>query len=148
MPSTHSSLHCHVIFSTKDRRPFLETEIRDRVFEFLGGCLRHHDAQPLGIGGVADHVHLLFGFKPTHSISDLIRDVKKPSSEWIQSDLGIRKFSWQIGYGAFSVSKSAIPKVRRYITEQETHHQRHTFENEYVEFLERHGVEYNEKYLW
>jgi REP element-mobilizing transposase RayT len=148
MPSTHTSLHCHVIFSTKNRAPLLTPEIRLRVFEYLGGCLRRHEAQPLGIGGVADHVHLLFGFAPTASLSNLVRDVKKPTSEWIRDELAIRGFAWQEGYGAYSVSKSLVSKVRSYIADQESYHKRVTFQDEYLELLKLHAIEYDERYLW
>jgi putative transposase len=148
MPSTHTSLHCHVVFSTKDRHPFLTHDVRERIFDYLGGCLLRHGAQPLTIGGVADHVHLLFGYRPTQCIADLVHDIKKPATGWARDELKIRKFAWQEGYGAYSVSRSAIPRVRTYIAEQETHHRRVTFQEEYIAFLERHGVEYDDRYLW
>jgi putative transposase len=148
MPSTHSSLHIHIVFSTKERFPFIGAGWRSDLHVFLGGCLKKLDAFPQEIGGVADHVHLLIGIKPVHAIADLVRETKRVSSEWVKDEQRVRKFGWQEGYGAFSVSKSAVPSVRKYIREQEQHHHRRTFQEEYLEFLEKHGVEYDERYLW
>ena len=148
MPSTHSSLHIHIVFSTKDRVPFIDAEWRGDLHAFLGGCLKRLDAFPQEIGGVADHVHLLIGIKPVHAIADLVREGKRISSEWIKDQFGVRKFAWQEGYGAFSVSKSAVPSVRKSIREQQKHHCGRTFPEEYTEFLEKHNVEYDERYLW
>jgi putative transposase len=148
MPSTHSSLHIHVVFSTKDRFPFIGARWRPDLHGFLGGCLKQLDAFPQEIGGVADHVHLLIGIKPVHAIADLVRETKRVSSEWVKDEQRVRKFAWQEGYGAFSVSKSAVPSVRKYIREQEQHHHKRTFQEEYREFLEKHGIEYDEQYLW
>jgi len=136
------------VFSTKDRFPFIESGWQSDLHAFIGGCLKRLDAFPQEIGGVSDHVHLLVGIKPVHAVADLVRESKRISSEWIKAEHGVRKFGWQEGYGAFSVSKSAVPEVRTYIREQEKHHRKRTFQEEYQEFLERHGVEYDERYLW
>ncbi len=114
----------------------------------MGGCLKRLDAFPQEIGGVADHAHLLVGIKPVHAIADLVKEVKRASTEWVRESKRIFKFGWQEGYGAFSVSKSAVPSVREYIQQQEKHHQKRTFQEEYREFLEKHGIEYDERYLW
>jgi putative transposase len=148
MPSTHSSLHIHIVFSTKERIPFIHPEWKPDLHAFLGGCLKRLDAFPQEIGGVADHVHLLIGIKPVHAIADLVREAKRVSSEWVKEAQHVQKFAWQEGYGAFSVSKSAVPSVRKYIQEQEKHHRRRTFQEEYLEFLEKNGIEYDERYLW
>jgi len=148
MPSTHSSLHIHLVFSTKDRFPFIASGWQPDLHAYLGGCLKRLDAFPQEIGGVADHVHLLIGIKPTHAIADLVREAKRTSSEWVKTTHGVQQFGWQEGYGAFSVSRSSVPEIRTYIREQETHHRKRTFQEEYLEFLEKHGVEYDERYLW
>ena len=148
MPSTHSSLHIHVVFSTKDRLPLIHTEWKCDLHAFLGGCLKRLDAFPQEIGGVADHVHLLIGIKPAHAIADLVREAKRAASEWVRETRRVPKFAWQEGYGAFSVSRSAVPSVRKYIQEQEKNHRRRTFQEEYLEFLEKNGIEYDERYLW
>jgi REP-associated tyrosine transposase len=116
MPSTHLSLHVHVIFSTKHRRPVLKAEWRSRLHAYLGGAVSGVEAVPLVIGGTADHVHLLLGLKATHRIADVIREIKRGSSNWLNDDLNIRGFAWQSGYGAFSVSPSALESVARYIS--------------------------------
>jgi putative transposase len=148
MPSTHTSLHIHVVFSTKGRIPLIDAEWRSDLHAYIGGCLKRLDAFPQEIGGVADHVHLLIGIKPVHAIADLVKETKRASTEWVRDSKQIRGFGWQEGYGAFSVSKSAVLSVREYIQQQEKHHQKRTFQEEYREFLEKHGIEFDERYLW
>ncbi len=148
MPSTHTCLHVHVVFSTRDREPWLAQEWRPRTHAMLGGILRESNAAPLCIGGWLDHVHLLFGFRPTHCLSDLIRDVKRGSSEWIHQTFRRSAFAWQSGYGAFTVGQAELPAVRRYIETQVEHHRVETFQEEYVRFLKDHLVEYDDRYLW
>ena len=147
MSSTHLSLHYHVIFATKERQAIIAPSWRDRLHAFIGGVLREMEAIPQSIGGVADHVHMLVGLKATHSLSDVMRDVKRASSKWIHGTIGDSAFAWQEGYGAFTVSSSMREDVRRYIERQEEHHRTRTFREEYVEFLKRSGVDFNEAYL-
>lgn len=148
MPSTHVSLHYHFVFSTKDRHPFIRAEVRDRIHAYLGGVIRGIGGVALEVGGTADHVHVLAGLKATHSIADVLRVVKGDSSRWIHDELKIAKFGWQEGYGAFTVSKSSVPAVRQYVREQEEHHRTRTFQEEYREFLDKHEIEFDERYLW
>jgi putative transposase len=148
MSSTHASLHVHVIFSTKHRLPVLDAEWRSRLHAYLGGAIRYAEAVPVAIGGTADHVHLLFGIKATQRIADVMRDVKRGSSNWLNDALDIRGFAWQNGYGAFSVSQSSLDSVASYIAQQELHHRRMTFEEEYLAFLKKNGVEFDEQNLW
>jgi putative transposase len=148
MPSTHTSLHIHIVFSTKERVPLIEGAWRPDLHAYIGGCLKRLDAFPQEIGGVADHVHLLVGIKPTHAIADLVKETKRVATEWVRDTRHIRGFAWQEGYGAFSVSKSAVLSVREYIQQQEKHHQKRTFQEEYREFLEKHGIDFDERYLW
>jgi REP element-mobilizing transposase RayT len=148
MPSTHTSLHVHVVFSTKDRRPWIDSPWRARLQEYLGGLVRTAKAVPEAVGGTADHVHLLIGFRPTHVLATLVQDVKQTSSRWVHETIGEKEFAWQQGYGAFSVSPNACASVQAYISNQEEHHRTKTFQEEYVEFLQKSGVEFDERYLW
>jgi REP element-mobilizing transposase RayT len=148
MSSTHLSLHYHVVFGTKHQRPFIAAEWRLRLHAFLGGAVRTLDIVPETIGGVADHVHLLLGLKATHTLADVMRDLKRASSAWVHETMGERDFQWQDGYGAFTVSVSMLETVRHYIANQEEHHRKKTFQEEYVELLKRNGVAYDERYLW
>jgi REP element-mobilizing transposase RayT len=106
MPSTHLSLHVHIIFSTKDRHPFIADAWRARLHEYLGGLIRAADGFPEAIGGPADHVHLLVGMRATHTLASLVQDLKQTSSRWIHQTIGVKNFAWQPGYGAFTVSVS------------------------------------------
>jgi len=148
MPSTHTSLYYHLVWSTKDRRNTIDSAWRNRLHAWLGGNIRAQNGVAMTIGGVADHVHLMVGLRATHCLADVVRIVKSESSEWIHKELGIRAFEWQEGYGAFTVSPTQIDTVRHYIENQEQHHRVKTFQEEYLEMLQRAGVEYDEKYLW
>lgn len=148
MPSTHTSLHFHVVFSTKEREPWFDPEFRPKLFPYLGGVIKGLDGLPHAIGGVSDHVHLSIGLKPTHALSDIVREVKSQSSRWIKDQLGRPAFAWQDGYGAFTFSASDLEKVRDYVLKQEEHHRIVSFQEEYLRFLKRGLVEYDEKYLW
>ncbi len=147
MSSTHLSLHYHIIFATKERRPLMVPEWRDRLHAYLGGVLREMDAIPQCVGGVADHVHILAGLKATHHLADVMRDLKRASPEWVRATIGDRAFAWQEGYGAFTVSASMREDARQYIERQEEHHCTRTFREEYMEFLRKSGVEFEERYL-
>ena len=147
MPSTHLSLHYHLVFSTKDR-PFIDPEWRDQLHAYLGGAVRTINGIPEIIGGTNDHVHVLVGLRATHALADVLREIKHTSSEWVHKSIGVRDFGWQEGYGAFTVSASKIPDVKDYIATQEAHHRKKTFQEEYLEFLQKHEVDYDDKYLW
>jgi len=138
----------HVVFSTKGRVPLIDAEWRSDLHAYIGGCLKRLEAFPQEIGGVADHVHLLIGIKAVHAIADLVKETKRVSTESVRESKHVRGFAWQEGYGAFSVSKSAVLPVREYIQQQEKHHQKRTFQEEYREFLEKHGIDFDEQYLW
>ena len=147
MPSTHLSLHYHLVFSTKDRRALIVPEWRERLHAYMGGILNSMGAFPQAIGGVADHVHLLVGLKATHCLADVMRDLKRGSSEWVHETISERAFAWQEGYGAFTVSANVRDGVRLYIARQEEHHRTLTFREEYLEFLRRGGVEFDERFV-
>jgi REP element-mobilizing transposase RayT len=146
MPSTHTSLHYHLVFSTKQREPWIDTNWRAELHAYLGGIVKGLGGHPEGIGGVADHVHLLVSLKPTTCLSDFMRDLKKSSSVWVKESR-LRDFQWQEGYAAFTVSASARESVQRYIASQEEHHRVKSFREELVEFLKKSGVSYDPKYL-
>ncbi len=148
MPSTHLSLHVHVVFSTKNRFPFITDEWRERLHSYLGGAVRTAQCVPECIGGTNDHVHLLLGIRATQCLADIVRDIKQSSSKWIHRTIGAKKFAWQDGYGGFTVSASQLETVKAYIENQVEHHRKRTFEEEYLEFLKRAQVDYDEKYLW
>ena len=148
MPSTHLSLHYHIVFSKKERRPLIDGAWRGRLHEYLGGLIRAADGIPEIIGGTADHVHILAGLKATHTLSSFVQDIKQTSSRWIHETIGEKDFAWQQGYGAFTVSVSNVDAVKAYIADQEEHHRTKTFQEEYVTFLQKHRVDYDEKYLW
>ena len=146
MPSTHLSLHFHVVFSTKDRHPFIAETWRSRFHEYIGGLIRAADGIPEAVGGTADHVHLLAGQRATHTLANFVQDIKQTSSRWIHESIGVKNFAWQPGYGAFTVSVSNRPAVKAYIAAQPEHHRTKTFQEEYVAFLQKHSVEYDERY--
>ncbi|MEY2465524.1 MAG: REP-associated tyrosine transposase [Verrucomicrobiota bacterium] len=148
MPSTHLSLHYHIVFSTKDRHPFIADEWRNRLHEYIGGLIRAADGIPEAIGGTADHVHVLAGLRATHALASFVQDIKQSSSRWIHETIGLKDFAWQQGYAAFTVSVSNCAAVKEYIANQAEHHRSKTFQDEYVMFLKKHGVDYEEKYLW
>ena len=148
MPQSLSNVLIHVVFSTKDLHPFIADEWRNRLHEYLGGLIRAADGIPEAIGGTADHVHLLVGLRATHSLSSFVQDIKQSSSRWIHETVSVKNFAWQPGYGAFTVSVSNRDAVKEYIANQTEHHRTKTFQEEYVAFLQKHCVEYDEKYLW
>ncbi len=148
MPSTHLSLHYHLVFSTKDRVPLIAPQWRDRLHGFLGGVVRQLDGVPQAVGGVGDHVHLLIGLGAMHRLADVMREIKSVSSRWVHEEVGVKLFSWQEGYGAFTVGAPQCPVVRDYVLGQEAHHRTRSYQEEYVDFLRRGGVEYDDRYLW
>ena len=148
MPSTHLSLHYHIVFSTKDRCRFIDDSWRDRLHAMLGGAVRALEGIPQAIGGVEDHVHLLFGLRATHCLADVVRDVKRTSSHWVHSEIKLATFSWQDGYGAFTVSAPLLETARKYIKNQADHHRKRSFQEEYRDLLVRSGVQFDERFLW
>jgi REP element-mobilizing transposase RayT len=147
MPSTYTSLHVHLIFSTKERVPQINKDWGDRLHGYLGGIVKGLAGVPLAVGGVEDHVHLLVGLKSSHRLDYFLRDLKADSSAWVHDEIGKRLFSWQRGYAAISVSPSDIETVRQYVLNQEEHHRRKTFIEELREILQDSGIEFDEKYL-
>jgi putative transposase len=149
MAHTYASLFYHCIFSTKDRAPQIVPQLAPDLFAYMGGIVRSLHGIPLLINGVADHVHMLIALPATLSIADAMRLVKTNSSKWVHERFPDHaSFAWQSGYGAFSVSKSNVPSVDAYIARQEEHHRTMTFQEEFLAFLRRHGIDYDERYIW
>jgi putative transposase len=147
MSSTYLSLHYHLVFGVKDRMPLITGEWRSRLHEYLSGTVRGLGGFAEGIGGVADHVHLLVSLKATHCLADFLRELKKASSIWVHETAGYKKFGWQEGCAAFTVSAPAKEAVRHYIANQEEHHRKKSFQEELVELFDKAGVEYHRQYL-
>ena len=147
MPQSLSKVLVHLIFSTKHREPLIGLQIRPRLHAYLVGILDNLKSPSLQAGGVADHVHILFALARTISQADLVEEVKKGSSKWMKTE-GVPTFSWQAGYGAFSVGESQADTVIRYIQNQEHHHRKMTFQEEFRKFLERYKIAYDERYVW
>ena len=146
---TFTKLTYHVVFGTKYRRKSIRDEFAERLYEYIGGIVRGQNGHMIQIGGVEDHVHILTNLSPANSVSDAIRDIKANSSKWV-NDLSdsLDRFEWQKGYGAFTVSYSQIESVREYIRDQAEHHRVRSFEDEYMEFLKRHNIPFERKYLF
>jgi putative transposase len=143
MPETYHALTIHFVFSTAQRTPFLRKEIRPRLWAFMGGIARENKMYPIQIGGVADHVHLLLSMPTSLSPAQAMQRIKGGSSVWLKDRFeGFSQFSWQSGYGAFSVGASQIEATVNYILNQETHHEKRTFQDEYEAFLKRNGVSF------
>ena len=149
MAQTLTNLLVHAIFSTKDRRPLLKPTIRPRLFSYMGGVVRNLGGKAYIINGAAYHVHMLISMPPTMSIAEIMRGVKANSSAWIHEEFGDQPtFAWQAGYGAFSVSHSNVQAVHEYIANQEEHHKKISFQDEFLSFLQKQGIEYDERYIW
>ena len=150
MAQSLSRLWTHLIFSTKDRFPFLSNQqIRRDMQAYLSTVLRSNDCETLVVNGTVDHVHALFTLSRKHSIASVVKEIKRTSSGWVKGvSPAMRKFHWQSGYGAFSVSQSHVGRVCQYIENQERHHRRRTFQDEYREFLRKYEIKYDERYVW
>ncbi len=150
MSQSHSAVYLHLVFSTKDRHPFLrDSTLRAETHAFLGGVSKKLDCLPIIIGGVDDHVHILACHARTITQADWVKELKRASSLWIKErDPSLRDFAWQSGYGIFSVSHSNLETVEHYIANQEEHHKKTSFQDEYRSFLKRHGIPWDEKYVW
>ncbi len=147
--STHHGILVHVVFSTKYRKPCLADDWRDELFAYIGGIVPDHKSTLLKAGGIEDHVHLLLRIHPEFAISKTIQLLKANSSKWINEQHKVRgKFLWQTGYGAFSVSQSMSETVKQYIANQKEHHQKQTFESEYLRMLEKHAITYDPRHVF
>jgi REP element-mobilizing transposase RayT len=147
MPQSLARVLVHLVFSTKNREPFITAEHRERTFGYLGGALNGMDCPVVVVGGMPDHVHALFVLARTLAVSKVVEELKKESSKWAKAHVH-PQFYWQSGYGAFSVSPSNEPQVRTYIETQEEHHKRTTYQDEFRTLLRKHEVEWDERYVW
>jgi len=149
MPQSLSKVYVHLTFSTKDRYPFIDIVVKERLWEYLGGICKGLECNPIQIGGDKDHVHILCILSKKIAQMKLLEEVKKQSSKWIKTiDKKYSNFYWQDGYGIFSVNPSEIEVVVQYIENQEEHHKNRTFKEELLAFLKKYHVEYDERYLW
>jgi len=147
--STYSNLLFHIVYSTKYRKPTVQERWQDDLYGYTGGIIRSQKGTLLCIGGVADHVHLLAKLSPTIAISEVLQKTKSNSSTWVNERSDVQmKFQWQPGYAAFSVSESQVESVRRYIANQKQHHRKTSFADEFLELLQKHGIEYDQRYVF
>ena len=147
MSHTSGNILLHIVFSTRGRRPLIKSDFRAGLFAYLGGIIREMDGSALIINGTDDHVHMLVRIRPAQSSAQVVRVVKANSSRWVHEKWS-REFGWQTGYGVFSVSESNVAGVMKYIAEQEEHHRKHSFQEEFVAFLKKNNVAYDERYIW
>ncbi|MFV1966603.1 MAG: IS200/IS605 family transposase [Pirellulaceae bacterium] len=139
----------HLVYSTKNRKPWIPPDVRADLWAYQAGIFKQWDSSALAIGGVEDHIHALFSLSKNHALKKIVEEVKKGSSKWMKVDGSKNKgFYWQAGYAAFSVSQSNLDEVRNYIERQEEHHRKMTFQDELRELFKRHGIEYDERYVW
>ncbi|MDX1641351.1 MAG: IS200/IS605 family transposase [Balneolaceae bacterium] len=149
MPNTYTQIHIQFVFAVKYRRSLITPEWKERLHQYITGIFQQNNHKMLQINSMPDHIHILVGFRPSQSISSMIQNVKTESSKWIQQQkICGSKFAWQEGYGAFSYSKSHVPRVIRYIQNQEEHHKKVSFLEEYRKILSAFEVEYDERYIF
>jgi len=149
MPQSLANIYIHLIFSTKERFPYLSAEVRPDLHAYMATVLANLNSPAVLINSVTDHVPVLFNMARTVTLAQVVEDVKKSSSKWVKTQgADLITFAWQSGYGGFSVSESNVPKVANYIRNQEEHHRVKTFQEEYREFLDKHKIKYDERYVW
>ena len=149
MANTYTQIHIHFVFAVKFRNGIIQSQWKDNLYKYITGIVQNKNHKLLAINGMSDHIHILIGIRPSQSISDLMKDVKQGSSLWInENKFTNRHFEWQEGYGAFSYSMSQINSVIEYIKNQEIHHKKRTFREEYIEFLEKFEIDYDEKFIF
>jgi putative transposase len=149
MPQSLSSILIHLVFSTKGREPYITAEIEPELHAYMATVFRQCHSPALTINGTTNHVHTLFALSRTATVAEVVEEVKKRSSKWVKTTGGARQtFQWQAGYGAFSIGRSNVAALKKYIAGQKEHHRRRTFEEEYRGFLEKYDVGYDERYVW
>jgi putative transposase len=149
MPNTYTQIHIHVVFAVQDRLSLITDTWRERLYKYIVTTIQGNGHKVLAIGGMPDHVHILFGMRPNESLSHLMQELKRDSSRWINENRFVRgNFSWQEGFGAFSYSKSQLPAVANYIANQQTHHAKCSFHDEYIKILHDFDIEYDERYIF
>lgn len=149
MANTYTQIHIHFVFAVKFRQAIIKNEWKEELYKYIAGIIKNNDHKLLAINGVSDHIHILIGIRPAQSISDLMKNIKQDSSKWINKNTFLKShFEWQEGYGAFSYSKSQLGAVVNYIQNQELHHTKKSFREEYIDFLEKFQVDYDEKFIF
>lgn len=150
MPQSLTNLLIHLVFSTAGREPYLtDPELRREIHHYLGGIVNGKGGHSIAVGGVEDHVHLLFALPKTMPLADMVRDLKRASSIWVKKrDPSLKTFAWQGGYGAFSVGQTETGVITDYIAKQEAHHRKRTFQDEFLAFLEKYKIDYDERFVW
>ncbi len=149
MANTYTQIHIQAVFVVKNRECIIQKDWKEKLYSYMNGIITKNGHKVLAINGMPDHVHLFFGMKPTQSIADLMQDVKSGSSKWINDNKLVKgKFLWQVGYGAFSYCNSEVEVVMKYVQNQERHHSKKSFLQEYQDFLEAFEVQYDERYVF
>lgn len=149
MANTYTQIHLQFVFAVKHREGIIASSWKDELYKYITGIVQTNNHKLICINGMPDHIHILVGMRPTQSISDLLQDIKGGSSKWINDKKLVKgKFEWQEGYGAFSYSKSQLKDVIAYIENQEEHHKKKSFRDEYLDFLKKFEIEYDEKYIF
>ncbi|WP_298306748.1 IS200/IS605 family transposase [Flavobacterium sp.] len=149
MANTYTQIHVQFVFAVKFRNGLIHASFKEELYQYISGIIKANNHKLLAINGMPDHLHIFIGMRPTQSISDLLQDIKGSSSKWINEKKFLKvKFEWQEGYGAFSYSKSHVNNVINYIQNQENHHKKETFRDEYLKFLKVFEIEYDEHYIF
>ena len=149
MSNTYSQIYLHIVFAVKFRRRQIHKDWKEQLYKYICGPVNNKDEKIFAINCVSDHIHILISIKPITNVSNLVRDIKVNSTKWINGQkLVSGRFAWQEGFGAFSVSRSQLDKVIGYIDKQEAHHQKVSFKKEYIAFLKKHEVEFDDQYLF
>ncbi len=149
MANTYTQLYFHIIFAVKGRTNLISKKWKEELYKYIAGIISSKNQKLFIINGMPDHIHLLISAKPTCNLSDLIRDIKSNSSKWVnKKQFILRKFEWQNGFGAFTVSQSQVPKIINYIKNQEVHHQKKTFKKEYTDFLKAYKIDFKPEYIF
>ena len=148
MPDSYTNLLYHIVFSTKDRRPLITPDYETQLYDYIGGIVRSVGGISLALNGTEDHIHLLMKLRPDRALSDVLRDLKANATGWMHDVFpSLKNFSWQRGYGAFTVSQSNVEGVRNYIARQKQHHRKTSFREEFIQFMEVNGIEYNKRFI-
>lgn len=149
MANTYTQIHIQAVFAVQNRQSLIAREWKNELYKYITGVIQNNGHKMLQINGMPDHIHMLFGLRPAQSLSDLIKQIKQDSSKWINNrHLSNARFSWQSGYGAFSYAKPQLPNVIRYIANQEQHHSKRSFQEEYIDLLKAHEIEFDDYYLF
>ncbi|MET3731787.1 IS200/IS605 family transposase [Moheibacter stercoris] len=149
MPQSLSKLYVHIIFHTKYNQPMILPEVEKDLYAYIGGIIKENQSIPIKIGGVKDHLHILAAMSKNISLAKFVEEIKRNSSRWIKTKGSeYKNFAWQGGYAGFSVSPSVLDRVVRYIENQKIHHQKQSFQSEYLQFLEEHQIDFDEDFLW